>query len=205
MKKFKDNIKLVDNVPNWPGYHVTPEGEVWSRHKMARYSFVLGDKWYRMNARLKGRKGVNRFNENIGRPFVNLSRYEDGHYIQKRVLVHKLVALLIYVPNPENKPCVCHKDNVRTNNHYKNLYWGTAKDNMSQASRDGRMLGPSTSLENHSRSKLTNHQRIRIIYLYKNTDFTYRQLAKKFNVSVGCISSVIKNPNCIKLYEKKYQ
>ena len=192
MKKFKANIKLVDNVPNWPGYHVTPEGEVWSRHKMARYSFVLGDKWYRMNARLKGRKGVNRFNENIGRPFVNLSRYEDGHYIQKR-------------PNPENKPCVCHKDNVRTNNHYKNLYWGTAKDNMSQASRDGRMLGPSTSLENHSRSKLTNHQRIRIIYLYKNTDFTYRQLAKKFNVSVGCISSVIKNPNCIKLYEKKYQ
>ena len=119
-------------------------------------------------------------------------------------LVHRLVALT-YIPNPENKPCVCHKDNNRTNNRVENLYWGTVKENMSQASRDGRMLGPSTSLENHSRSKLTNHQRIRIIYLYKNTDFTYRQLAKKFNVSVGCISSVIKNPNCIKLYEKKYQ
>lgn len=26
MKKFKDNIKLVDNIPDWPGYHVTPEG-----------------------------------------------------------------------------------------------------------------------------------------------------------------------------------
>lgn len=204
MKKFKDKIKLVDNIPDWPGYHVTPEGEVWSRHKMVRYSFVLGDKGYLMNVRLKGRKGINRFNENTGRPFVNLSRYEDGHYIQKKVLVHRLVALT-YIPNPENKPCVCHKDNNRTNNRVENLYWGTVKENMSQASRDGRMLGPSTSLENHSRSKLTNYQRIRIIYLYKNKGFTYRQLAEKFNVSVGCISSVIKNPNCIKLYEKKYQ
>lgn len=176
MKKFKNQVKLVDNIPDWPGYHVTPEGEVWSRHKMVRYSFVLGDKWYRMNVRLKGRKGINRFNENTGRPFVNLSRYEDGHYIQKKVLVHRLVALT-YIPNPENKPCVCHKDNNRTNNR----------------------------VENHSRSKLTNYQRIRIIYLYKNKGFTYRQLAEKFNVSVGCISSVIKNPNCIKLYEKKYQ
>lgn len=35
---------------------------------------------------------------------------------------------------------VCHKDNVPTNNSVKNLYWGTQKDNMSQASRDGRMV-----------------------------------------------------------------
>lgn len=53
MKKFKDNIKLVDNIPDWPGYHVTPKGEVWSRHKIARYSFVLGNEWYQMNIRLK--------------------------------------------------------------------------------------------------------------------------------------------------------
>lgn len=27
--------------------------------------------------------------------------------------VHRLVAMT-YIPNPENKPCVCHKDNNRT-------------------------------------------------------------------------------------------
>lgn len=54
-------------------------------------------------------------------------------------LLHRLVAL-VYIPNPENLPYVCHKDNVPTNNSVKNLYWGTQKDNMSQASRDGRMV-----------------------------------------------------------------
>lgn len=58
-------------------------------------------------------------------------------YLKK--LLHRLVAL-VYIPNPENLPYVCHKDNVPTNNSVKNLYWGTQKDNMSQASRDGRMV-----------------------------------------------------------------
>lgn len=179
MKKFKDSVKFVDNIPNWPGYHVTSEGEVWSRHKMARYSFVLCDEWYRMNTRLKYTKSrkMNRFNENTGRPFVKLSKYEKGQYIGKSIPVHRLVALA-YIPNPLNKPCVCHKDNNPLNNRVDNLYWGTQKENMSQASGDGRMLGPSTSLEDHSRSKLTNPQRTLIIHLYRDKSLTYKHSYK---------------------------
>ena len=182
MKKFKDNIKLVDNIPDWPGYHVTPEGEVWSRHKMVRYSFVLGDKWYRMNVRLKGRKGINRFNENTGRPFVNLSRYEDGHYIQKKVLVHRLVALT-YIPNPENKPCVCHKDNNRTNNRVENLYWGTYKENTQQCIQDGRFKpGGRDILDEFSINCL--------LYEY-NLGKPRSILKKKFGVSDSSITRII--------------
>lgn len=53
-------------------------------------------------------------------------------------LVHRLVALT-YIPNPENKPCVCHKDNNRTNNRVENLYWGTYKENTQQCIQDGRL------------------------------------------------------------------
>lgn len=52
-----------------------------------------------------------------------------------RIQASRLVAMA-WIPNPENKPFVCHKDNVPTNNHYKNLYWGTQKENMEQCIKD---------------------------------------------------------------------
>lgn len=45
---------------------------------------------------------------------------------KKNWLLHRLVAL-VYIPNPERLPYVCHKDNVPTNNRVENLYWGTQK------------------------------------------------------------------------------
>jgi hypothetical protein len=43
-----------------------------------------------------------------------------------------------YIPNPENKPCVCHKDNNKSNDRVENLYWGTYKENSQQMVSDGR-------------------------------------------------------------------
>lgn len=53
--------------------------------------------------------------------------------------VHRLVAMT-YIPNPKNKPCVCHKDNDRTNNRVENLYWGTYKENTQQCIQDGMLV-----------------------------------------------------------------
>lgn len=48
-----------------------------------------------------------------------------GVWIGKRKLyTHKIVAM-IYVPNPKNYRIVTHIDTITTNNHYKNLKWGT--------------------------------------------------------------------------------
>ncbi len=52
----------------------------------------------------------------------------------KTHLIHKLVARE-WVPNPENKRCVDHRDCDRTNNHHENLRYATHAENGQNATK----------------------------------------------------------------------
>ena len=48
--------------------------------------------------------------------------------IKKSLKIHRVVALS-FIPNPENKPYVDHKNNIRDDNRIDNLRWATIKEN----------------------------------------------------------------------------
>lgn len=48
--------------------------------------------------------------------------------VQKSHYIHRLVAIA-FIPNPDNKPCVDHRDNDKTDNRVKSLRWCTYEEN----------------------------------------------------------------------------
>lgn len=54
----------------------------------------------------------------------------------KNMSVHRIIAEA-FIPNPENKATVNHKDGNRLNNHVSNLEWMTVRENIAHACENG--------------------------------------------------------------------
>ena len=62
--------------------------------------------------------------------YARVALYKNDKIVHK--FVHRLVAEA-FIPNPENKPYVNHKDGVRYNNRIENLEWVTPSENTQHA------------------------------------------------------------------------
>ena len=67
----------------------------------------------------------------------NNKGYKQIHLNGKSLRVHRLVAEA-FIPNPENKSCVDHKNNIRDDNRIDNLRWATIKENSQNVSISSR-------------------------------------------------------------------
>lgn len=155
---------MKDNISDFPGYYVTVDGKVYSR-KNNRHGYL---KDYHL---LK-----TKYTKHDGRPYVTLRNPKLG--IRRLAKVHRLVALA-YIPNPENKPCVCHKDNDPLNNHVDNLYWGTQAENMSQMRFDKR---------DYRKVSIRAHRRVLRL---KSLGWSSSRIGKRFKVNRTCINRIL--------------
>lgn len=107
-----------------------------------------------------------------------------------QVSIHRLVAIC-FIPNPEGKPQINHRDGHRLNNFVSNLEWCTGSENVRHAVGTGLIK----LNEERSDSKLTNEQ---ALYIRENTEnITCVELAEKFNVS----STTVARVQCGRIYQ----
>ena len=76
---------------------------------------------------------------------------------------------------------------VTLSNHVDNLRWGTQKQNMEDARKNGKLRGSSCKA---SRAKLSKKDLI-LIFKLKAKGLYYKDIAKRLGVSVGTIGRVI--------------
>lgn len=121
-----DKAEIFIDIPGWEElYQVSNFGRV----KSLRYygckgkSGFLSPRLTNITARSKQRYASVRL--------TNKSRKLDKQY-----RIHRLVAQC-FIPNPENKPEVNHKDGDGLNNHVNNLEWVTSSENQKHAFNNG--------------------------------------------------------------------
>lgn len=118
---------------------------------------------------------------------VNLKKNQKG----KTILVHRLVAAA-FIDNKENKPQVNHINGIKNDNNVENIEWVTLSENRRHAYDTGLQNGINRRGEKNNFSKMTKKQVLEIRSTYKKGVVTYKELSAKFNISSGCIGSIIR-------------
>jgi len=113
--------------------------------------------------------------------YMKLTLSHNSVRMYKRV--HRLVAET-FIPNPENKPEVNHKDFDKSNNCVDNLEWNNKSENIKYNYDKSNFQG---------RRKLSFDEVKEIRYLRNNKKLLVKELANKYNVSIGCIKKIIYN------------
>lgn len=120
--------EIWKKIPGWPGYAASNKGRIKSLERRLPHNFYADVMML--------------WKEKILKP----GSWKSGHLFvvlpgQKCESVHRLVARTFIGPPPFRGALVCHKDDDPKHNRPKNLKWGTQKQNMADAKKNGKELG----------------------------------------------------------------
>lgn len=113
-------------------------------------------------------------------------------------LLHRLVAMA-FIPNPENKREVNHKDGNKANNHVSNLEWATPSENIKHALENG-LIKVAKGEDNYA-ALLTNDSVLEIF----NSNLTPKKLSENYDVDICVIYQIKNGQNWSSVTGKKYK
>lgn len=156
--------KGMKRIKGFDKYFVTESGQIYSIYKKGYLKPAPSMKGYLHLTLMKNRK-INK-------------------------VIHRLVAEA-FIPNPENKPEVNHKDCNKLNNHFSNLEWCTRSENIIHSYKNNLRKVPKG--EKHWNAKLTWDNVEKIKRLYKNKEYNQKELANIFKIHQSLISRIVNN------------
>lgn len=171
-----ENIEIWKDIQGYEGfYQVSDCGKVKSLER---------DVYYQNGTvhHLK-EKILAHFLDKDGYQIVNLCK--NGEI--KKMRVHRLVAMA-FIPNPENKSQINHKNEVKTNNVVENLEWCEASYNINYGTRTER------SVQNRRSYKLGDNPRAKAVFceeLNKTFDCA-RRAEEELGIDASSISQMCK-------------
>lgn len=154
-------MEIWKDISGFPGYQVSNLGRVKSKRQALKPIF-------------------NKTYKDVGYYRVKLS----GGNIR---YIHRLVAIA-FLPNPDNKPTVNHKDSNKANNAASNLEWATVSENNQHAYDNGKRVPCG---EQRSASKLTEAQANEIKIRIGNGERN-GVVARAYSISPATVCDIIK-------------
>lgn len=128
---------------------------------------------------------INKHTGRLVKPQKNGKGYFRVAIGKKLCFVHRLVAQK-YVPNPDNKPQVNHKDGNKLNNCADNLEWVSNQQNRDHAIKNGLHIHG----ENCPWSKLSQ---VQVDFIRKYNDINSKEMARIFNISSRHVLEIRRN------------
>lgn len=129
---------------------------------------------------------------------MKLTKLPNGYYylpiiVQKpkrrthTSYIHRLIAET-FIPNPDNKPQINHKDGDKSNNCIENLEWATQSENNFHATRIlGHKRNTTKILERNKQRRLFSDEQVRII---RSKNLTRTQVRDLFGIDTDVVNDI---------------
>lgn len=129
--------------------------------------------------------------ERLLKPWLSRYGYYECVFMVNRVrykqLLHRVIAMA-FIPNPEDKPQINHKNGVRDDFSISNLEWCTALENQRHRIE---VLKNDNIGENHPKAKLSGIDVSNILEMYSSGEYTMKKIGDIYKVLPTTIFKII--------------